>query len=288
MVKAASSKPTILVLVLSVDREPWRDIELHGQRITWASPEAIPEGCDVVYYYGVGGLYRFVGRAAGRLARFGGSNLLSRVVRRVGKNLVERISRRSSRRPAVLDGDRLLTRVPDVYKFALPKMISALRWATAPGMPRFDFVYRTNTSSYISLTRLQDVAANMPRRDCYAGFLGLHPTRGYHFASGSGMLLSWDVASRVGSTLTGLNWEKIDDEALGELLDTAEITVKPLPRTSVQDVDEVELLPGDELRTAFHFRCKSPSEPRTDAAIMLAIHARDRGDRDADPSRSTL
>jgi hypothetical protein len=288
MINATSPKPTILVLVLSVDHEPWCGIELQGQRATWADPEAIPDGCEVVYYYGVGGLYRFVGRVVGRLARVRGSNLLSRGVHRVGKSLIERMARHSATKSATLDGDRLFTRVPEVYKFALPKMISALRWATAPGMPRFDFVYRTNTSSYISLPRLQEVAASMPRTNCYAGFRGLHKTRGYHFVSGSGMLLSWDIACRVGDTLTGWNWEMIDDEALGELLDKADVAVRPLPRTSVQDVDEVEMLPAEELRTAFHFRCKSSSEPRADAAIMRAIHARIRGDRDTDRFPSTL
>jgi hypothetical protein len=141
-------------------------------------------------------------------------------------------------------------------------------------MPRFDYVYRTNTSSYLSLPRLQEIVTAMPRTNCYAGFIGQYPSGRCQFASGSGMLMSWDIAVRVGGTLTGWEWGTIDDVALGAFLAASEISPQPLPRVDTPSVDDVEELSSEELRDAFHFRCKSPSEPRTDAAIMRAIHRR--------------
>ncbi len=276
-----SSRPSILALVLSVDREPWRGIEIDGQRATWASPEAIPEGCEVVYYYGVEGLYRFVGRAVGRMALVGGGNPVSRAVRRSGESLLARISKHAAGVPAALDGDRLTTHVPDAHKFTLAKLISALRWATAPDRSRFDFIYRTNTSSYVTLPRLQEVAAAMPQTGCYAGFIGQHPSKQCAFASGSGMLLSWDIAARAASEPTGWDWGTIDDAALGDFLATNGIVPEPLPRVAAHDLRDIESLSDEELRKAFHFRCKSSSEPRADAAIMQAIHRRLYGEPDA-------
>lgn len=270
----ASSRPTILVLVLSVDREPWRGIEIAGQRATWASAEAIPEGCEVVYYYGAEGLYRIVGRAVGRMARLGGGNPLSRVVRWGGESLVARLSKHAAGVPATLRGDRLTTHVPDAHKFTTSKLVSALRWATASERQRFDFIYRTNTSSYVTLPRLQEVAAAMPQNGCYAGFIGQHPSKTCSFASGSGMLLSWDVAALAAGEPTGWNWGMIDDAALGDFLAKRGIEPTPLPRVAAHDLRDIESLPGEELRQAFHFRCKSLSGLREDAAIMQAIHAR--------------
>lgn len=261
-------RPTILVLVLSIEREPYLSIERSGQQATWASPEAVPAGCSMVWYVGAEGLYRLLGRVVGRLA-------LSRPTQRLGKSLLARLSRRSAGAGAELRGDRLYTRVPDAHKFTLPKLISALRWATAPGMPRFDYIYRTNSSSYVVLPRLQETAAALPGAACYAGFIGDYPERQCRYVSGSGMLLSWDVAVRAAGTLDGWDWNELDDVALGLFLGAGcGIDLLPLPRTDTETLADVEALSDAELREAFHFRCKSFDEPRDDAAIMRAIHAR--------------
>lgn len=253
--------PTILVLVLSVDREPWRSIELEGQRRTWAAPGAVPDGCRVVFYYGRGGLAAGAGRVLARLARSA----------RAARPLFAAVSARTAAAGARLDGDRLWTRVPEAYPFLLAKLVAALRWALAA--ERFDFVYRTNTSSYVNLARLQEVAAELPRSGCYAGFLGNPPATGPPFVKGAAILLSRDVAALVAGH-DAWSWGAVDDAALGAFLASRGIEPIPLPRVLVRGPGDVEALAGDELRAAPHVRCKSHGGARTDAATMAAIHAR--------------
>jgi len=265
--------PRILVLVLSVDSEPWRGIELEGQRRTWASADAVPAGCKVVFYYGTLGIRRWFARVAGRLQRTEGSSAPRRLLRRIGMSTVAAISVFSLRKPAVRRGDRLWTDVPETYWFTLPKTVSALRWATVAGEPRFDYVYRTNASSYIRLRTLQEVANEMPRTGCYAGFLGRHPLTECSFVSGSGALMSWDVASEVGTCRTW-DWGVVDDVAMGEHMNAIGIRPLALPRVTLADPSAAESLTDEGLRGNFHFRCKSGEGLRADAAVMHTLHAR--------------
>jgi hypothetical protein len=271
-----SPRPTILILVLSVDRDPWREIEIEGQRTTWASSGAVPPGCEIVFYYGAAGLHRLLGGAIGRMTLTPGANPVSRSVRRLGERLVPVLSRHSVEAEIELRGDRLLTRVPEAHRFTLAKLLSALRWATAPGMPRFDYVYRTNSSSYLALPRLQEVIASLPKTGCYAGFIGKIPSTQLEFASGSGVLMSWDVATEAGATVEGWNWNLVDDAALGTMLAARGIHPRPLSRVNLEGAEEVEALSEEVLLDAFHFRCKASGDDglRGDVEIMRALHDR--------------
>jgi hypothetical protein len=252
----------VLVLVLSIDREPWRSIEREGQRRTWAAPERVPGGCRVVFYYGRGGAAAQAGRVAARLARA-----------RVAPGLFAALARRSAAAPSTLVGDRLLTRVPDAYAFTLPKLLAALRWAASGAAGAFDYVYRTNTSSYVNLARLREVAAGLPADGCYAGFLGRPPAEGPPFVKGAGLLLGRDLVEAVAAN-DRWGWGAVDDAALGAFLAARGVEPIPLPRVLVHDPAEVAALSDEELRAAPHFRCKSRGATRSDALTMAAIHAR--------------
>jgi hypothetical protein len=188
--------------------------------------------------------------------------------------LVARMSARSACSTCELVGDRLFTDVPEVYWFTLPKMLAALRWAASGGRPSFDFVFRTNTSSYVDISKLQAVSRRMPSTGCYAGYVGTRPVDGSPYVSGAGVLLSWDVVCEVASSSGPWSWGVTDDLALGEHLRTVGIAPIPLPRVSVDSVAAVQALSEDELGAAFHFRCRSDDKDRADAAIMAAVHER--------------
>jgi hypothetical protein len=275
-------EPRILVLVLSIDREPWRTIETAGQRETWAAPETRPPGCEVVFYYGRNGIRRYPGRIAARLMRMNGStatvargsenaSFFARAIGSVGERSLARISTRAAAAPCELVGDRLLCPVPEVYALTLPKLLAALRWAVSDPLGEFDYIYRTNTSSYVNLWRLQSVAAELPRARCYAGWIVRRPSDGLPFVTGSGILMSRDVAQAFAEH-TSWNWGTIDDGALGEA--AAAIGLRPieLDRLRVRDAASVDDLTEERLLETYNFRCKAVN--RTDYEAMLAIHRR--------------
>lgn len=278
----AARPPRILVLVLSIDREPWRTIELQGQRRTWAAEAVRPAGCEVVFYYGRHGPARYPARVAARLMRVDGAtpvvrkaspgaSLPARLLGRGGRAAVAWISERSAGRPCRVAGDRLYCDVPEVYMLTLPKLLAALRAGVAGAWGEFDYVYRTNTSSYVNLDRLQAVAAALPRAGCYAGWIVKRPLDGLPFVTGAGILMSRDVARRF-SERRDWNWGTIDDGALGEAAAGMGLAPIRLERVLVRDVEAARRLTAEELQAAFSFRCKSTN--RRDHEVMLAIHRR--------------
>jgi hypothetical protein len=276
--------PRILVLVLSIDREPWRTIEATGQRATWAAPARRPPGVDVVYYYGRHGLRRYPARLAARLMRADGSDsvvrrplpdasALDRLLAAVGRAGVSRVSERTAAAPCSLAGDRLFCRVPEVYALTLPKLLAVLRFAASGRLGEFDYVYRTNTSAYVNLHRLQAVAAGLPSAGCYAGWIVERKSDGLPFVTGGGILMSRDVV-QLFAERTDWNWGTIDDGALGEAAVDLGLTPARLERVLVRGAEDVERLPEDVLRETVVFRCKTHSAQRADQQGMLALDAR--------------
>lgn len=272
------------MLVLSIDREPWRTIEATGQRATWAAPGARPPGCEVVYYYGRHGLRRHPARAAARLMRADGSDsvvrrpatgasAVDRLLAAAGRASVSWVSERTAAAPCTLVGDRLSCRVPEVYALTLPKLLAALRFVAAGALGDFDYVYRTNTSAYVNLRRLQVVAAGLPRTRCYAGWIVERKSDGLPFVTGGGILMSRDVV-QLFAERTSWNWGTIDDGALGEAAVELGLTPTRLERVLVRGADDVAGLPEDVLRKTVVFRCKTHTAQRTDQEAMLALDAR--------------
>lgn len=260
--------PRILVLVLSIDREPWRTIEHEGQRRTWAAPEHVPPGCRVVFYYGRAGAAAHVGRAVGRLARTGEP---------LSRRALRWMSERGAAAEAALDGPELRTHVPEAYAFTLPKLLAAVRCAASGAAGAFDYVYRTNTSAYVDLPALRVAAAALPRQGCYAGFLGRPPAEGPPFVKGAGILLSRDVVAEVAETDRPWPWGTTDDAALGRFLAAQGLEPIPMQRVLLRAPEDVAAIAEDELRSAALFRCKGRGAVREDHLTMLALHERLRG-----------
>lgn len=266
--------PTILVLACSTDREPWRTIERDGQRRTWAAPELIPPGCRVVFYSGRHGAAAQAGRVLGRLARVQGPDPVRRLVGAASRRAFAAVSTRAAAAPPRLEGDCIWTRAPEAFTFMLPKLLAALRWATSGAAGRQDYVFRTDTSAYVALGRLREVAAELPRTGCYAGWLGRPPPQGPPFVKGDGVFLSWDVAEEVAAYRGPWRWGAEDDAALGAFLLARGTEPIPLPRSLARTPADVAQLSEEELRSAFVFRCKSQGGDRVDHLTMQALHAR--------------
>jgi len=130
----------------------------------------------------------------------------------------------------------------------------------------FDYILRTNCSSYINKSLLYDFVKTLPKT-VYAGVVGVH--NGTQFASGAGMLISKNNIEYLVKNKDCINMNLIDDVAIGECLNKKN-NILPLKR---YDFDCSLNLPREEiLKSTYHFRCKCEINRMYDELAMDKIH----------------
>jgi hypothetical protein len=248
----------VLVLVLSVAREPWATIERDGQRATWGAAD-LPDA-PIAYYYGLTGLSPtyWASRATAKLLR-------EAHLEGARSRLVAQVGRWSASRPVTSDGSRIQTRVPESYDHTNAKTRAALRHVVAS--MDFDYLLRTNSSSYVHRPLLLEQASALPREGYYGGSLVRLEEPAY--VSGTGILMSRDVVE-LAATDESWTYEVIDDVALGRVMRKAGIEPQELERLDVESLEQ-PIAPGS-LRTCFLARCKSPVDRALDVPIMHRVH----------------
>jgi hypothetical protein len=112
----------------------------------------------------------------------------------------------------------------------------------------FDFVFRTNSSSYVDKKKLINFITDKNKHNHYSGFLGEH--NGIIFASGSGFFISKDLINLVLDNSDIWNHELIDDVAIADVLKKHKIFPTENPRL---DVHSLNNLPNNH----FHYRLKT-------------------------------
>lgn len=155
----------------------------------------------------------------------------------------------------------------------LPAMTGKLRDAlrTLLRLTSWDYVFRTNASSYVDKARLLTVAETLPRARCYAG------VDGGGFASGSGFFISRDAAGDLAEKLPERSSE-IDDVVVGGILRSGGYEVAPLPRVDYELELALAEVRGDvaafeaRVRTAHHVRCKHAADRTMDVRAMRNVH----------------
>lgn len=254
--------PKVLVLVLGVDREPWRQIETRGQRATWAAQ--MPEDTQVRFYYGdLRSLERLSVRFLAAVATHAHLNGLRR-------SLLRNIGRRWRDLPPVHSNqDSLRFGVPETYVTIGVKTIAALRESLQS--LECDYVFRCNSSSYVNLAALRQVIARCPPSGVYAG-------RRYRnsvtdFVSGAGILMSRDVCESLVRD-SDFAFELADDVAIGLSCSRAGITITELERVNLKSAADVDALSHAQLATLHHFRCKVAGSRESDIDVMLRLHDR--------------
>ena len=249
----------VLVLVLSSDKEPYRSIETLGQRATWAAT-AIP-GAPVLFYYGVttGLGYWSMAVTSKLLHRLGLHELRKSLLRRTGPRYALRTRE---------CGDRIDVQIPDIYGNIGAKTVGALRHVLQAH--QFDFLFRTNTSSYVFLPLLQRFVQSAPDQACYAGFLGQTPQM--TFVGGAGILLSRDMVAFAAQD-PAWDWDLMDDLALALSIARAGVDPRPLPRIDLRSPDRVTSVPTEQWLTCFHVRCQAAGDRMQDIETMRRVQA---------------
>lgn len=151
----------------------------------------------------------------------------------------------------------------------------------------FDYIYRTNVSSYIHKKNLYEFLMDKPLVNFYCGVKGNF--KGHiPFASGAGMCFSRDVIEYLVNNKYNLDTNLIDDVAIGKLL-------KDIPIASANRLDFIFYgrdfarkrkqlicklaktklkcqLTSETIKNYHHFRCKCEKDRNVDIVAMREIH----------------
>lgn len=184
----------VIVVVLSLEREPWETLEA-AQRETWAQER---EGVEIFYLQGVArGPLRMALLAVRKLAER--LQLLSPFDRVVGRAFAQL--------PVGMHGNTIRTSTVEYWIGTSAKTHACLKYLAR--RDSFDYLVRTNSSTYVHLPRLLNHLAGAPRKGYYAG-----ADQGEPHAQGTLIILSSDVVERLANDR---HWEydTVDDAALG-------------------------------------------------------------------------
>jgi len=280
----------VVILILSAFREPWRSWQKDGQDQTFLRD--IPDGVIALRYSGLAREKRpqfktaiFLKRAQHALQTMGWSGSLpglSRILRylsrlRFGDSTIAEIKNSASPCESVKGPSNLST--VDVIFTPVPSNPELIGLSTIEAFSyvlenyAFQYIFRTNSSSYVNLLKLLKLTESLPKTGVYAGFEG-RILRETAFASGAGYLLSRDIVEAICLSPTLWRHGLIDDIALADFVSDslkAQIGQIPLPRRTIASLDDAKTLSRREIQDHFHYRCKTGSTLET-VEIMQEIH----------------
>ena len=170
----------------------------------------------------------------------------------------------------------------------LPNTISAMKYLREN--VDFDFLIRTNQSTYWNLNNLNKLLRKLPLNKVYAGYLEKREYPNVDFISGSGTIFSKDVVDLLITNQNNLESEFIDDVSIGRFLNKLNIRPFHLDRPEVKiDLKKLNFIVtneniqkrarlrfGNEILSAVSIRCKDDNHKllriRLDSIIMIFLH----------------
>jgi hypothetical protein len=133
----------------------------------------------------------------------------------------------------------------------------------------FDFLFRTNSSSYVRQDSLVSFLRDKPRHGFYCGIKGR--LTNIDFCSGSGYLLSKDAVLKVLDNRVHWRHDLVDDVALGDLMNRIGVGISDCARRL--DVNELgRPYCITDLWSHYHIRCACHHDRRLDIMHMKTIH----------------
>jgi hypothetical protein len=260
---------TVLIAISQGNTEPWTTIWREGQAKTWIQDKIY--GCNVINLQSIDApclvkkfdeihernRYRKkMGLWQGRLDKLS-SKFISKRIPKYSFNKNNRILTVDSWSTYYLQGRRNIALYDWFLKYT-----------------NKDFLFVTNTSSYINQAHLLKIVQKFnPSDTIYAGYL-LPESEREQFVSGAGKLLSRKSVEVIKNNWHKHTHEALEDVSLGFFMKSMGIIAIPLSRVSLPTPESVMTLPDSILKTEFHFRCKSDEIPRKDVEIMRILYER--------------
>ena len=156
------------------------------------------------------------------------------------------------------------------------KTLSAFDWVDKN--LEYDFIFRTNTSSYVEVNNLVKYVENIPQNMDYT-YKGVvqereyeNVSKNYKFVSGAGILLDKNTVKAILHSQNLWDHSEWDDIALGKLLSSLNIK----PQTGKRDEIKDNFYNSDIDITNYHVRCRLDQVARyprfLEALVIKDLH----------------
>ena len=131
-----------------------------------------------------------------------------------------------------------------------------------PRINEFDYVLRTNLSSFYVFPRLLHFLQTLPQNGCYSGFKMLCGEHKLFFGHGCGFIMSTDVATYLVNNQDDLKRQininsMNDDVVIGHFFEKSGIHLTQAPLTYLLSLKDWKHYQKHEASSDFHFRVKN-------------------------------
>ncbi len=261
----------VVIGVLQVDSDPWREIFEEGQMKTWMKSKS--DSIQIVNLYGSKpGRFSTVFDRVHESARWGYWTWeLTLLFDRVFLRMLRKWRNPKWRIVSNEDFVAIYAKVPSV-SVALPIRELAL-FKYFLEFTDANFLYMTNTSSYIRLELLNELTRTIQRDNVYGGTMLTFQS--IRFASGANRIFSRDVVRHIADNINDWDFRYLNDVLIGKLMSCVDFHEVEIPSLVFSTVDEINSVSDSVLNQAIHYRLKSGElSNRIDKHLMHLIHSR--------------
>ena len=258
-----------MVGLLQVNAEPWKSIYEKGQLPTWIKSN--PANIEIVNIYGdtpnkmVRALDRTHEKMRWSKLLQGPTHVLDRYL---NKHLRKRKNPTWSKKRD-MHATSLHVKVPSMI-LTLP-IVEIVLFKNFLNRTKADFLYFSNTSSYINLIKLEELVQTFPISKVYGGTAGTFDE--IHFQSGANRILSRDLVEQLVLNFSLWDFSYVEDVSMGKLLLDEEKNFALIPSLIFSTKEQIALADIVEMRNNVQFRLKSGNlNSRNDVALMHCIH----------------
>lgn len=265
------SNSKIVVGILQVNADPWKSIYEIGQKPTWMT--LCPPNVEIVNLFGnsPGKFFRAFDIVHEKI-RWSPSmqGPLHQIDKLIGKFLKDKTNLNSIVHKADYSTN-IRVDFPATH-LTLPNVELAL-FKYFIDETDADFLYMSNTSSYVNLNCLSYLISDFPKSKIYGGTIqefALIP-----YASGANRIVSRDLVKVLIEKFNTWDYQIVEDVSMGKILINESYIKKEIPSITIRNPSEIKILNENQLKTTAHFRMKSGSlKSRNDAELMKLLHER--------------
>lgn len=258
-----------MVGLLQVNAEPWKSIYEEGQLPTWI--KSSPPSIEIVNIYGdtpskiVRGLD--IVHETLRL-----SSSLQGPIHALDRNLNKYFRKKSNPKWSKKKDEyvtSLHVKVPSML-LTLP-VVEIVLFKYFLNRTKADFLYMSNTSSYINLIELEKRLQYFPISKVYGG---TRDTSGeIQFMSGANRILSRDLVEKLVSKFSLWDFSYVEDVSMGKLLLGEDKNFVAIPRQVFRTKEEIDSADIVEMKKNVQFRLRSGKlRSRNDIELMHHLH----------------
>jgi hypothetical protein len=263
-----SVEAKVIIGILQVDIEPWVSIYKSGQLTTWM--EKCPKEVRIVNLFGEKPSY-FINK----LDRIHESLRLSPIGNGLTNRLDTLISELFRRKPIPkwqieITGNhlRINSKTKSTYLTQVIREFSLFEFFL--NCTNADYLYMTNTSSYVNFTQFMKEVSVLPKSNLYGGTDV--PFENFHFYSGANRIFSRDVVSLLFENFSKIDYRLLNDVAIGKLLKDFHLNRIEMSSLTFDNEVEISRHSREVLLSTSHFRLKSGElNSRNDVQLMHVL-----------------